>query len=996
MQREFAPGREQYAAFLAIDTDRSELNCVRHLSTENETICTYDPSHHERKWNQPKSWSAFCSDEQLVRFSWIPGGGTDGRRALGRMGLRNKNSNIGIDEQIVNALFVIRENVLLPMIEKGTFRVYVIGSLNGGTCSGTFLDMPALIRKGIRETSGSIQINAILYLPNAQLEMSAPKRSQMEANAYAALKELNYYEGLNMRRGYQESWPYNDPAEPTLRLEPYDDFYHVPILVGSRNITGGDRFSKTKDMVVEFLSASMRKQTDEFGLQGTLEYNNIVQQRLKNTSLVNPQAEDYGEAHEFPHRFAAIGAARAAVPTGFVRDCLAGMICQKAGLYAVSPEERKMMAAGMKGDDILPYRREDDLLTASEGNRIAEQLIVPIVMLMKNHLTPGFSYRAVNRIEPLRWKELHDGKYDAIATAVANKYVADHTSTAQLEKLDKYITEAWADYRENVKNYIAKEGPVAFCSVFEGKFLPEHGIEPVGIRRMLENLRDGKVHDTGRPKAFRTADIAAQELAEKKRAVTEMQLSLFEVVAWEITGKAKRQVEEWETAYNNWVDARVNDVRREHVLGTDGSFERLILQPMNCLAQRLEHYAAALSTFSTDCYFEAERLREYSAFKKATEYGSDVNTAAVNLGVFSLFRNEMLRVRDAADPGNIRKLLSNVMVDNREYCADGEACDKADDAVLFNEIIERFLSECCAGGNGIDFSVKHMFELSNGAGEDADTFAYRIISELLQKSRLCIDGNMNTETVILQIPTALDTEIKNSLIRAAGTASLNCRVSETENENAIGVYCISDPFAVYQLRELKYWENEYEKYIGAFRDYESDIHCKSPDGEISWSDYPSITISEGDPTKPDDFGRINAEGQRRLAMKKTLDEAREKGILYSEQDAWGNWRVYRVYFDPKCREWNLNVDALENGNGNPLAGKGLQEAIARQNSVALADVSRQVCLDFGGVFDPQASCPDEALAWERAYRVLYSHIPMFAEIREMNRILYAGTGQGEH
>ncbi|MCL6430588.1 MAG: hypothetical protein K6V36_06955 [Anaerolineae bacterium] len=81
-----------------------------------------------------------------------------------------------------------------PVAPSGeTRRVYIVSSLCGGTGAGIFLDVAARVRTYLKETA---IITGIFALPSVFLAelQSDIQRGRIQANAYAALKELNYFQ----------------------------------------------------------------------------------------------------------------------------------------------------------------------------------------------------------------------------------------------------------------------------------------------------------------------------------------------------------------------------------------------------------------------------------------------------------------------------------------------------------------------------------------------------------------------------------------------------------------------------------------------------------------------------------------------------------------------------------------------------------------------------------------------------------------------------------
>jgi prefoldin subunit 5 len=100
----------------------------------------------------------------------------------------------------------------------GQPNVYVVGSLLGGTCSGTFIDLAYLVRKLITH----VTLFGFFTIPQAALAQNV-----LLGNVYAALRELNHYNYADTQ--YQAWYPgETDPAPPE-PLPPYDYTYLVGV-----------------------------------------------------------------------------------------------------------------------------------------------------------------------------------------------------------------------------------------------------------------------------------------------------------------------------------------------------------------------------------------------------------------------------------------------------------------------------------------------------------------------------------------------------------------------------------------------------------------------------------------------------------------------------------------------------------------------------------------------------------------------------------------------
>lgn len=153
-------------------------------------------------------------------------------RKLGRLALMYHFDDVvkPLEEALYNL-----SNIRLPDVEvktaKETARVvdtqglnaFVITSICGGTGSGIFIDTAYLIRYLARNLGLAeewVFVNAALVLPTVFREVS--NREPLEANAFAALKELDY---LNRRDRFEKVYPRE--REVQILRRPFDVCYLV-------------------------------------------------------------------------------------------------------------------------------------------------------------------------------------------------------------------------------------------------------------------------------------------------------------------------------------------------------------------------------------------------------------------------------------------------------------------------------------------------------------------------------------------------------------------------------------------------------------------------------------------------------------------------------------------------------------------------------------------------------------------------------------------------
>ena len=186
--------------FICIDTDRDDLSRLSRVSELSNISIPYkrrriqlyrgELEHGEKSritsWVHP--W-----------YSFREGSGAKGAgqiRLESRFSLHcqiedNKPKNVR--NILVNRLRSAL-NVKIATLDKvSNIRFFIYGSLAGGTGSGTALPISYLVRKLARDAGASSEVFGMLFLPSVfRHDVKSELHSKIDANAYAALKELEY------------------------------------------------------------------------------------------------------------------------------------------------------------------------------------------------------------------------------------------------------------------------------------------------------------------------------------------------------------------------------------------------------------------------------------------------------------------------------------------------------------------------------------------------------------------------------------------------------------------------------------------------------------------------------------------------------------------------------------------------------------------------------------------------------------------------------------
>lgn len=187
-------------AFIVFDGDRTDIGADPHGITGNEFCCLEFPAlpnvfRQKSFTSEERPWV----NENLSAESILDGAG--GIRQVGRFQLFRRFPDVR--EKIHQALAKILGASPDSPPDHFSANILICGSLSGGTGSGTALDMAYIVRQLVRDEYPSYSTNMKLYgmfvMPQCILQrpgangLSGSRRQDLQANAYAAMKEIDYW-----------------------------------------------------------------------------------------------------------------------------------------------------------------------------------------------------------------------------------------------------------------------------------------------------------------------------------------------------------------------------------------------------------------------------------------------------------------------------------------------------------------------------------------------------------------------------------------------------------------------------------------------------------------------------------------------------------------------------------------------------------------------------------------------------------------------------------
>ncbi len=209
---------------ILIDTDAATIQAAR-LAEVSDRVPVCQSIHTPLK--SPQEYRNYQGAKyKSISRRWLynvpRSGATEGMRPLGRLALVDHGDDVlrQLDESICHLSAVARH---------ATPQVYVVGSIDGGTCSGMVLDIMHLIRHLLdRDSLAHVQVMPMLVTGPMQRDN---KRPLAASDAAATLAEMIYF--LSPGNGYPGDVAVDWPSVPSARTPLVDSYVVAAGLPGS-------------------------------------------------------------------------------------------------------------------------------------------------------------------------------------------------------------------------------------------------------------------------------------------------------------------------------------------------------------------------------------------------------------------------------------------------------------------------------------------------------------------------------------------------------------------------------------------------------------------------------------------------------------------------------------------------------------------------------------------------------------------------------------------
>lgn len=358
--------------------------------------------------------------EEVERYGQEISDGAGGVRAVGRLTFYHRYGDIrqrveGLLKELNNHEVIDETNKAFERLNlpKGEFaippRVFLVFSVAGGTGCGTFLDTTFLLRDLKTNNSSLIEdIYGIVFLPSVYYATPYGELAQRSyGNAYAALKELEFYTLLQERRnrnrdGGAEDSPDGGSVNFEVEWRPEEHKsvtgppFTVAYCVGMMN-EGGIGL-KTRQELFSMVGESLFLDfmPSQFSTAKRSHYAN-VRQYLGSPAARNirVQGQNITLSQAFARRYASFGMSKIEVPVDSVKAaCAVQSACDIASYWnreGDDPDIRRNVA-----DDMATMMVDADGIQARYGSAWKDTIRREVASLFRNtHITDAQQVRSL-------------------------------------------------------------------------------------------------------------------------------------------------------------------------------------------------------------------------------------------------------------------------------------------------------------------------------------------------------------------------------------------------------------------------------------------------------------------------------------------------------------------------------------------------------------------------------------------------------------------------
>ena len=944
-------------AFLAMDTDRDNLNLLRNLDASEKYEIPNDAGIANRH-NNVANRLPFTKEWIYPGFHQLfDNNGAGQCRQICHAKMFDKPAGaMSVDQILQHRIGAAVNSFMATYVTE----VIIILGVAGGTGSGGIINIAHFVRKALSYLPH--KITGYFFMPDV-FNMYDGMTASKNANGYAALKELDYYFSIG-QRSETDLLQDNDGVFPINRLSPlYDMAFLVSGSVGGATANAYDTaLGAAAEFITNLLTedraaisaAAAASGTapvflmSSFGSNLTVGRNN----RLADGFVRTPEGTLTGEEME-----------------GFYGEDIYKYCGIGVGVASFPMEEIKAYAIDRVGKVI-----SNQVAVTVPGAAFSNVCLPPVeaanaisnlLQCTPQYLRNQIHAQAVNLITcPQHYlPKREDIIVGEAKTDLHRRLGIDAKQDTIIKNINNIIDDAYRDFEISVKSFLKINGPRTFRDLW-------NGTGPAGAYNgMLAEVN-------------KCAAATMNELGFASNAQSDLNAAILKVAdpIWGLFDRTRA----------DWVNAALKDERLKlayfagtHVYGPGNAYETRYLNKVRALCKEvcefaevldalLDNYAATGTHFSTWNDFTAWQQNSY---KNANHHnlltGAGDYTWAKDIVDDGVSMVNYAQVRD--------NLIEDFMAHRKNWISD-QGDETARDA--FDRIMApyfRFTDKI----NIVDF-IMHAV---NDEG-DATSTAVKCVNGLAACAVPMFASKMDSMAICnryLLVPKGIFAGVNGSSVRAAFTgvcASHNIEMTEVDGADKLVLYTKAAALPIYALDGLEWWERDYNAVHHMIHRNESGKGDFDPAIGLEWKNYPSL-VHNGDPRLPDASGHLSAEGEFLVKEFDPLfNEALQAGIIRERWDNSG--RYYYEYSNLiHLPAWDLNFDVTTwptDADGLLLKGEAMFDHLAQVNGSTLADITKPIRLLDQGAFSDPNPIQKNALDW--AKRSLRKNVPMYLEVKK--------------
>jgi hypothetical protein len=315
-----------------------------------------------RTWPQIHSWLP----PEVGRYGAEIADGAGGVRAVGRLTYFNHFAdtiNPALTEIIdsvrthdrINRTrdFFARRELTPPDILDGATQIVLVSSLAGGTGCGTFLDAAFHLRHLVREYGVQVErIIAMLFMPNVFYAGSSGEVAMRSyGNAYAALKELEYYTLRLANAQTDLSLDFETEWERGSNQSTAGPPFNIAYLMEMKNEGGTPMEPENRTEVFDVVAESLYLDfmPGAFSTAKRSHYSNVAGS-LAGVAGTNISFDNVALPQSFARRYASCGMSKIEIPVDRIKAACAAHLAHAVAAYINRESSDPRIGENVRGD----------------------------------------------------------------------------------------------------------------------------------------------------------------------------------------------------------------------------------------------------------------------------------------------------------------------------------------------------------------------------------------------------------------------------------------------------------------------------------------------------------------------------------------------------------------------------------------------------------------------------------------------------------------------